>query len=100
MLTETRDKHWREHIELLRTGIDDATLQTVLQRIRKNKLAEALISLASEGSGPVQRGPVLRVVSVVLSRPLTENGEFSRHAVALPTTGLAEPAGGPWVPTV
>lgn len=63
LLTETKERYWRERVEFLGDGIDEATLQTVLQRVGKNKLAEALSSLARQGSGPVSRGPILRVFS-------------------------------------
>ncbi len=78
MLNETRGKYWREHVEFLQENVDAATLQTLQQRVGKNKLAEGLRYLASQGSGPVRRGPELRVFSGG-----GEGGspaEFTRHA--------------------
>lgn len=63
MLRETKGKYWFHSTKFLSDSLDDATLQTVLQRIGKNKLAEAISAEVLRRSGGRRRGPVLRVFS-------------------------------------
>jgi DNA-binding transcriptional regulator LsrR (DeoR family) len=63
MLRDTKDKYWRERFEFIRDDVDDATLQTVLQRIGENKLADALCATVRRRSGGSRRGPILSVFS-------------------------------------
>lgn len=84
MLAETKGKFWREDVQFLRDAVDEATLQTVLQRVGKNKLASALSAVVRERFGDYRRGPVLRVFSGG-DRDASDRdrmAEFSRRAAA------------------
>jgi predicted transcriptional regulator len=63
ILAKTKGTYWREHAEFVRGDLDEATMQTVLQRIGKNKLAEAVSAEVRKRTGGRRQGPILRVFS-------------------------------------
>jgi|HubBroStandDraft_6_1064221.scaffolds.fasta_scaffold262730_1 DNA-binding transcriptional regulator LsrR (DeoR family) len=81
LLANTIGKYWREQAEFIQGDVDEATMHVVLQRIGKNKLAEALTATVQQRSNR-KRGPTLRVFSGgslnATDRERTE--EFGRRA--------------------
>ena len=63
MLRDTKNTLWRERVEFIRKGVDEATMQTVLQRIGENRLEDALRATVLRRTDGRRRGPVLRVFS-------------------------------------
>lgn len=83
MLEETKDVYWRERTEFISDGLDRAKMHTVLQRVGKNKLTEAISEEVGRRFGKAKQAPVLRVFSSGRKNaPSEQVAEFAKNSAS------------------